>query len=213
MDDYPWPTYGSADCRLCGESFERKCTGQVYCSPGCRWNWWYAEKKRRAPRLRLGIRECRGCGEWFTPKRRSQRCCDTACGHAYANASRHLRIRECQRCGRLTLGSFPKPFCSQRCKRYSRLKDSGLVYFIQAGDDGPVKVGRSADPRDRLMQLQTSHFAVLHLRAVVAGGPRLEGELHRRLRDHRLLGEWFSPAPEVLAAMAEYASEQIRLVA
>lgn len=40
------------------------------------------------------------------------------------------------------------------------------------------------------------------LLAVLRGGAAKEAEIHARLRDHRVMGEWFSPHDEVLAEVA-----------
>lgn len=77
----------------------------------------------------------------------------------------------------------------------------GYVYAIQEGADGSVKIGLSCqDPRARLQAMQTGNSRELHLRATayVLEAGYLEKELHRKLRDHCVRGEWFYPAPKVL---------------
>jgi hypothetical protein len=76
------------------------------------------------------------------------------------------------------------------------------VYFIQVGDDGPVKVGWSADPSKRLAQLQTSHPDKLYIRGVTIGSAFTERDIHARLAAHRLNGEWFQPHSDVFAEIA-----------
>jgi hypothetical protein len=72
------------------------------------------------------------------------------------------------------------------------------VYFIQAKDGGPIKIGYASDARARLRQLQTSHHRRLVLRRVIKSGtPENERELHARFAAHRLVGEWFRADPEV----------------
>lgn len=77
------------------------------------------------------------------------------------------------------------------------------VYFVQRGDDGPVKIGITKDIKSRMSSLQTGHAEQLRLLASFEGARRDERELHDRLSAHRISGEWFHPAPEVLAAAAE----------
>lgn len=72
------------------------------------------------------------------------------------------------------------------------------LYFIQALS-GPIKIGIAADLKARLKTLQTAHFEPLTLIAAVDGGGRLEREYHARFAQHRLVGEWFTPAPDILA--------------
>jgi hypothetical protein len=70
-----------------------------------------------------------------------------------------------------------------------------------------VKIGQSADPAMRLFSLfreakdlfgNTSGIAFLAVWQT-KNSSREEGALHKRFRDHRIRGEWFSPDPEILA--------------
>lgn len=72
------------------------------------------------------------------------------------------------------------------------------VYFIQAGEDGPVKIGTAEDVAARLSELQTGSPAPLQLLGYVSGGRADEQMLHRRFAALRMRGEWFSPAPELI---------------
>jgi len=67
------------------------------------------------------------------------------------------------------------------------------VYLIQAGDDGPIKIGTSRDPRKRFVELQTASPYPLRVRAIGAGGRKTERHLHERFAGSRLHGEWFEP--------------------
>lgn len=67
-----------------------------------------------------------------------------------------------------------------------------FVYFIQAGDDGPVKIGIAADPQKRLDEMQIGNHADLVLIAYRPGGLQMERELHARLASGRIRGEWFA---------------------
>jgi hypothetical protein len=82
----------------------------------------------------------------------------------------------------------------------------GGVYFIQAGTDGPIKIGISDNPAKRLAQLQTAHPVGLALLGVVPDVDlALERELHRRFAAYRMNGEWFAPAAPVLDYVATHA--------
>ncbi len=83
-------------------------------------------------------------------------------------------------------------------KQRSAAMRQRLVYFI-GSDDGPIKIGLSADPRARLVGLQTSNHGKLSIMAISEGGPILEREYHERFASHRLNGEWFERTPEILA--------------
>jgi hypothetical protein len=69
-----------------------------------------------------------------------------------------------------------------------------LVYFIQAIDGGPIKIGTAKDPSARLLSLQTGSHHTLVIRKVIPGGAGREAELHSRFRDQRVRGEWFTPS-------------------
>lgn len=74
-----------------------------------------------------------------------------------------------------------------------------LVYIVQIGEDGPVKIGRSSTValQKRVDALQSASFGQLHVRAVLSGGPELERELHDQFAEYRMRGEWFHPAGEL----------------
>jgi len=72
------------------------------------------------------------------------------------------------------------------------------IYFIGA-DDGPIKIGISASPKSRLTALQTASPFRLRLLAIRVGDVLTERDYHRRFAAHRLHGEWFERAPELLA--------------
>ena len=75
------------------------------------------------------------------------------------------------------------------------------TYFV-GWKGGPVKIGRAADPRKRLLELQTSCPYRLHLWALSSYPMHQEKRLHTRFTDHRMWGEWFSWHPELEAMMA-----------
>jgi hypothetical protein len=75
------------------------------------------------------------------------------------------------------------------------------LYFIQAGTDGPVKIGfTNGDPAGRLKELQVgSPIALRLLRTIDNAGMKVEAWFHARYADCRLVGEWFEFNPEMLA--------------
>ena len=80
-------------------------------------------------------------------------------------------------------------------------RDDRFVYFIQAGDDGPIKIGSAVDPIARLKELQVGNPQPLHILMTLADDEGLERQLHQRFAPLRLHGEWFRPEQE-LAALA-----------
>lgn len=79
----------------------------------------------------------------------------------------------------------------------------GWVYMIQAGEDGPIKIGFTGCVTSRRATLQTAHWQTLRVLAAFRGSTEDEMAMRVRLNAHRLRGEWFAPAPDVLAAAAE----------
>lgn len=78
------------------------------------------------------------------------------------------------------------------------------VYFIQSGEDGPIKVGKADDVTARQRGLQTGNPCELIVRAwQPTWGRAHERTLHVRLADHRIHLEWFHPVDLVLQAADE----------
>src|SRR5665811_448824 len=85
--------------------------------------------------------------------------------------------------------------------------NSAYVYIISAGSDA-VKVGRAVDPKQRMRDLQTSHYQRLSLIHVFQCGGNevnaIERQAQALLSEKRLAGEWFSVNPdEAKAAVGE----------
>jgi hypothetical protein len=113
------------------------------------------------------------------------------------------------------------------------------VYFVQAGDDGPIKIGvaRASIPA-RLKSLQTGNPAPLRLLGYLphescdallvrwrqdgirsgaiawAHQSRVSVEvvLHGMFAEGRLEGEWFEPTPELLSFIEAYAAARCRRI-
>lgn len=73
-----------------------------------------------------------------------------------------------------------------------------FVYFIQAIDGGPIKIGKAALPRTRLRTLQTAHHQELRLIGYVRGGGAVEQIILREFAAIRIRGEWFKPTRRLL---------------
>lgn len=71
------------------------------------------------------------------------------------------------------------------------------TYFIQHGEDGPIKVGQARDPSSRLRALQTGNPVRLYLRAVVRYEIMPEQGVHSHLASSRIHNEWFQLTDEV----------------
>lgn len=73
------------------------------------------------------------------------------------------------------------------------LTNDEIVYFVQCGKGGPVKIGTTGDGWGRIKDLSTAMPMRMHRVSIVLGGRSLEQHLHRRFRRLRLNGEWFRP--------------------
>ncbi len=76
------------------------------------------------------------------------------------------------------------------------------VYFVQQGEDGPIKIGLSVDPEKRLSSLQVSTSEPLYLRAATPGDWSVEEGLHQHFAHLHIQGEWFRPGPDLLRLLA-----------
>lgn len=77
--------------------------------------------------------------------------------------------------------------------RASTAGPESVVYFVQRGEGGPVKIGTTRDVDSRLSALQTASSEPLILLGTMSGSRALEADLHRAFEPHRLHGEWFKP--------------------
>lgn len=70
-----------------------------------------------------------------------------------------------------------------------------MVYFIQHGHHGAIKIGYTREdrsPLERMASLQTGNPIELHLRAVLRGSAlAIEDRLHQIFDGQRIRGEWF----------------------
>ena len=69
-----------------------------------------------------------------------------------------------------------------------------MIYFIQAGKNGPIKIGDSDTIHERLEDLQVGCPYKLRLLFVYNGRDYDEFELHEHFKHEHIRGEWFRPA-------------------
>lgn len=79
----------------------------------------------------------------------------------------------------------------------------GFVYVIHAVGTNRVKIGYSADPANRLSELQTASPFPLDLVGTRPGTPDMERGLHRHLYKHHRVGEWFEIEPKQALRIVE----------
>jgi hypothetical protein len=77
-----------------------------------------------------------------------------------------------------------------------------MIYAIQVGDDGPVKIGRGKNPTARLADLQVGSPFPLRLVAQCSWHDQNETIIHHHLRESYMQGEWFEPTEAVLEVVS-----------
>lgn len=78
-----------------------------------------------------------------------------------------------------------------------------FIYFLRPMSmAGPIKIGCSQMPDNRLLSLSTWSPFPLEIIAKVEGGFALEKRLHNRFSASLSHREWFHPTPDLLAAIA-----------
>ena len=84
------------------------------------------------------------------------------------------------------------------------------IYVIQAGDNGPIKIGSSMNPKGRLGDLQTGNHNKLELLCVY-NGKLSESKIQNDLSKYKILGEWFKPHNFVLEYIANNVTDDLIL--
>lgn len=75
---------------------------------------------------------------------------------------------------------------------------TSVIYFMRAGTTGSIKIGWTADLPRRVQNLQGATDQALEVLATFPGDAELEAHFHDRFAEHRVSGEWFKPADELL---------------
>ena len=70
----------------------------------------------------------------------------------------------------------------------------GMIYFIQNGKQGPIKIGYTkGDVEVRLSNLQSASPCKLYLLGTMVGDKAVESRLHKKFDVFNTAGEWFKP--------------------
>lgn len=78
-----------------------------------------------------------------------------------------------------------------------------LVYFVAPVGGGPVKIGFSAEPLQRLDMLMSWSPVPLQVLASAPGTQKDEGAIHAAFSEHWSHREWFRGVPEIYALIHE----------
>mgnify|MGYP001581752503 FL=1 len=83
-------------------------------------------------------------------------------------------------------------------RRGTTVDERGTVYFAQATDGGPVKIGFTTNMTARLAVLQTDSWQRLQIVHSMPGNRCTEYVLHEAFEPLRVKGEWFLPSAEMV---------------
>lgn len=86
-----------------------------------------------------------------------------------------------------------------------------MIYFIQQGEGGPIKIGSAENVTCRLISLQIASPVELKLLAIQTGSGSEEKELHRQFRTLWIRGEWFKPRKRLMSYIASIAGRPKKL--
>jgi Meiotically Up-regulated Gene 113 (MUG113) protein len=86
-----------------------------------------------------------------------------------------------------------------------------MIYFAQAVEGGPIKIGYSDNLKVRHHQLEAYYGTSLAILATMPGGPEIEAEIHERFAHLRFdrktrrgrQPEQFRPAPDLMAFIGQ----------
>lgn len=166
-------------CLKCGIEFTAKIGEGVYwCSDEC------------------SKRHCSICGDEFMTSNLFSTICSSESASIYLQESKnHLAALE------RIHGVLPETLNEPDAEDES-------IYFIQAGVEGAIKIGRSKNVKKRVSDLQVACPLKLTLLYSGKGGKDAESELHSRFNRYQRIGEWFDPAKEILDFIDKAIAEQ-----
>lgn len=81
------------------------------------------------------------------------------------------------------------------------------VYFIQEGKRGPIKIGLSSDPLNRLNTMQTGNATNMRLLLILNLHPdkaiNVESRFHKYFGVYRIRGEWFRASRSIVTYICD----------
>ena len=81
-----------------------------------------------------------------------------------------------------------------------------MIYFVQCGKNGPIKIGCTGNVEERIAQMQTCCPYELRLLWQIQGDKNDEAEIHERWKHERIRGEWFRPSRKLLVFIEQDAA-------
>ena len=87
-------------------------------------------------------------------------------------------------------------------KTMAKDKPTGIIYFVQQGTEGPIKVGYTEQSiQVRLAGLQVGNPCELYVIKIIDGTRVDEANIQNLFRDCRIRGEWFTPTNDLNSFM------------
>ena len=76
-----------------------------------------------------------------------------------------------------------------------------MIYVIEEGENGPIKIGTAVNPESRIKTLQSGNSRRLNVVMIFEGNHALENKIHKDLSVHKVRdnGEWFYPNDQVFS--------------
>lgn len=118
---------------------------------------------------------------------------------------------DCLSCGHKWIPRSDKaPKVCPKCKseKWNAGSDD-IAYFIQAGENGAIKVGTTNNILARINLFKTHHDKELIVRLLIPGGIYVEREVSKRFKHLRIRGEWYSPGEDLISYMETLKDQNI----
>lgn len=81
----------------------------------------------------------------------------------------------------------------------TKVVERNMIYFIQQGEDGPIKIGKTTDINRRLKELQTGTPNKLHLVGLINEDNLSERDFHSAFSHLHITSEWYKPGEDLLS--------------
>ncbi len=78
-----------------------------------------------------------------------------------------------------------------------------MIYIIQAGEDGPVRIEETIDPEKWLRVQQRYHYQELRIIQQIPGGPEQKAEISSTIQEHLIRNGWYRAVTDVIDFIRE----------
>lgn len=143
-------------------------------------------------------RVCVVCGRYFYEKIGEVICHRSYCNGVYSEQELEISKRYARKTFYKEIHKQGYETRREFLSAYDIKESVSYVYFIQCGDNGPIKIGHTKDIDRRLSILQGANPQRLNLLGCFLGDSIQESELHKQFKGDRISGEWFNSSNELL---------------